>query len=82
MAIEKQYWFPVKRAGWGWGFPRVWQGWAVMAVYFCLVLGGAVVLLPSRGSGAFVAYCALLTVLLVAVCWIKGEPPGWRSGEK
>lgn len=70
---KQNYWFPAKRYGWGWGLPTVWQGWVVMTIFICLLLGGAVVLLPSRGASAFVAYSVLLCVLLVAVCWLKGE---------
>jgi hypothetical protein len=78
MSVEQNYWFPAKRYGWGWGLPSVWQGWVVMAIFVCLLLGGTVVLLPSRGPGAFVAYSALLCVLLIAVCLVKGERPRWR----
>lgn len=78
MAEQPHYWFPAKRYGWGWGPPVAWQGWFVLAVFFALVFGGAFVLLPSRGQFAYVAYCAVLCVLLVAVCWLKGEPPRWR----
>jgi hypothetical protein len=82
MKNEQSYWFPAKRYGWGWGLPTAWQGWVVMAIFALLLLAGAVVLLPSRGTGAFVAYSALLTILLVAICWFKGEAPCWRWGGK
>ena len=75
-----RYWFPAKRLGWGWGAPRVWQGWAVLAVFFVLVVSGAVVLLPGRSPLAFLAWSILLCALLVVVCWVKGEPPRWRGG--
>ena len=75
-----RYWFPAKRVGWGWGAPRVWQGWAVLAVFFALVVSGAVVLLPGRSPLAFLAWSILLCALLVVVCWVKGEPPRWRGG--
>lgn len=81
MADEPRYWFPAKRYGWGWGLPVAWQGWLVLAVFFVLLAAGAVLLLPSRGQLAFIAYVAVLCVLLVAVCWAKGEPPRWRWGE-
>ena len=29
---EEDLWFNRKRYGWGWGFPTVWQGWAVLLV--------------------------------------------------
>jgi hypothetical protein len=35
MSVEKKYWFPAKRYGWGWGIPNVWQGWLVLFVFFC-----------------------------------------------
>ena len=82
MSDKQSYWFPAKRFGWGWGLPTAWQGWVVMLVFCALVLVGAVALLPSHGTGAFVAYTALLCVGLVAVCWATGEPPTWRWGGK
>jgi hypothetical protein len=82
MSDDSRYWFPAKRFGWGWGLPSVWQGWVVMATFAVLLLGGAIVLLPKYGSFAFVTYAAFLSVALVVVCWIKGEPPSWRSGDK
>ena len=82
MPTPKTYWFPAKRHGWGWGWPRAWQGRLVLAGFYALVLGGAVLLLPGRGPAYFVGWCALLCLLLVAVCWWKGEPPGWRDGDR
>lgn len=82
MEHEQAYWFPAKRYGWGWGLPTAWQGWVVMAVFALLLLVGAAVLLPNRGPGAFVAYSALLSIILVVICWLKGEPPRWRWGDK
>jgi hypothetical protein len=75
MPAEHKYWFPAKRHGWGWSWPTVWQGWAVVTVFFGLLVGGAAVLLPSPGAAAFVGYSVLLCALLVAVCWFKGERP-------
>ena len=28
----------------------------------------------------FVGYVAVLSASLVAICWLKGEPPRWRWG--
>ncbi|MGC1817035.1 MAG: hypothetical protein WA900_05210 [Casimicrobiaceae bacterium] len=80
MPDKPSYWFPAKRYGWGWGLPTVWQGWVVMVIFAALLLVGAVALLPTRGPAAYVAYSALLCLLLVAVCWLKGERPTWRWG--
>lgn len=82
MSDNPQYWFPAKRHGWGWGLPNAWQGWVVMAIFAVLVVGGAFMLLPTYGSSAFVTYAACLCLGLVAICWLKGERPTWRSGTK
>jgi hypothetical protein len=81
MSGQTNYWFPAKRYGCGWGFPLVWQGWVVLALFVILIAGGAIFLLPSGGPLFFVGYVIALIVLLVIVCWLKGEPPRWRWGE-
>jgi len=40
-----------------------------------LVLGGIPFVQVSKGSVLYIAYVAALTVVLVAVCWLKGESP-------
>lgn len=77
----KKYWFPRKTFGWGWGLPSCWQGWVVMLSYIMLLIGGSFGLKHSPKSAAFfVIYSVGLSVVLVAVCWWKGEPPQWRWG--
>lgn len=82
MTDRPRYWFPAKRYGWGWGLPATWQGWVVMALFAIAILAGALLLLPPYGPFVFVAYAAVVCVVLVAVCWLKGEPPGWRWGDE
>jgi lipoprotein signal peptidase len=79
-ARARKYWFPAKRYGWGWGLPSAWQGWVVLVTYLLLILGGIPFVQASKGSVLYLAYGAVLTAALVAVCWITGEPPGWRWG--
>ena len=81
MSNPQKYWFPAKRYGWGWGVPSTWQGWAVVVAYFALLAGGSFFLL-RLGAVVFAGYAIVLTLLLVAVCWLKGEPPHWRWGPK
>jgi nitrate/nitrite transporter NarK len=78
---QSNYWFPAKRYGWGWGLPKSWQGWVVMAAFFALVAASAYVFLPAHRTAAFLVCTVLLTVVLVAICAVKGEPPSWRSGK-
>jgi hypothetical protein len=76
------YWFPAKRYGWGWGLPRTWQGWVVMAVFLALVGLGLFVFPPAGHGIGFFIYIVVLIALLVAVCYAKGEPPRWRWGKE
>jgi hypothetical protein len=80
MQTEPKYWFPAKRYGWGWGIPKTWQGWLVLAGFGALLFAGSVVLPPGRQIGLYLAYVAVLCGLLIGVCWLKGEPPRWRWG--
>jgi hypothetical protein len=79
--LSKQYWFPAKRYGWGWGPPSTWQGWLVLVLYFGGLAVGAVVLRADRDVHAFLAFLTFLSVLLVLICWLTGEPPRWRWGK-
>jgi hypothetical protein len=72
---QRRYWFPAKTYGWGWGLPSARQGWLVLAVFALLLGGGALLFPPARAALAYSLYCAALGAALVAVCWLKGEPP-------
>ena len=77
----RQYWFPAKRYGWGWGPPRTWQGWAVTGAYIAVVV--AIMLLG--GEGGLIWKLPLVLVAsgaLLVVCLKKGEPTRWRWGSK
>ena len=78
MSVPPDWWFPAKRRGWGWGWPRHPAGRRVLAAFFLLVLGGAPFLLPGRGPWLYLLWCLGLNVVLVGICWWKGEPPGRR----
>jgi hypothetical protein len=70
-------WFPAKTLGYGWGLPRRWQGWAVLAVYLGALAVIAWRLPPSTQPVAFGICVLVATALLIAVCALKGEPPHW-----
>jgi hypothetical protein len=80
---DKEYWFPAKRYGWGWGFPCRWQGWLVFAGFFAVV--GGWVFLVSTNPGRFIPLTPVVLLcacgVLMVVCWWKGEPPRWRWGD-
>lgn len=76
------YWFPAKTYGWGWGPPCAWQGWAVLITYIGLIPVAVRFFPPERSMGAFIAALFGMSVVVVAICWWKGEPPRWRWGEE
>ncbi|MBA4016819.1 MAG: hypothetical protein C0483_06505 [Pirellula sp.] len=78
---KPRYWFPAKTYGWGWGFPLTWEGWAVMLSWIVLLLLGST-LLVERSLPAFFVFEAVMVTLLLVVCYVKGEPPRWRWGDK
>lgn len=71
-------WFPAKTLGYGWGLPRRWQGWLVLAVYLGAIAGSAWRFPPSAHPAAFGICVLVATALLIAVCALKGETPRWR----
>jgi len=78
---NKQIWFRAKRYGWGWGLPCAWQGWVVLAVWLGLLCGAGLLILPAHME-LWIASLAILTAALLTICFIKGEKPGWRWGER
>jgi hypothetical protein len=70
-----KFWFPAKTYGYGWGPPRCWQGWVVIAVFLAAMMGGAFLIRPAIHPGYSVGWCLLLSGILTVVCWLKGEKP-------
>lgn len=75
------FWFRARRYGWGWGLPLRWQGWLVLALYAILFLLGSLIASPGDRPVAFFIYVNIISLGLIAVCWLKGEPTRWRWGE-
>jgi hypothetical protein len=78
---KSPYWFPAKKYGWGWGLPTCWQGMAVLAGFVLLVVLNSILFPPPAHFVAFFVGIAVLCALLMVVCYLKGEPPGWRWGK-
>lgn len=79
MRDDQQYWFPAKRYGWGWGPPTRWQGWAVLIAWILVLFGGIVELGPGHPMMR-AAFIGGMLVVILLVCYLKGEPPRWRWG--
>lgn len=77
---KKNHWFEAKSYGIGWGLPVTWQGWAVVMLFFALLIGGLLRIEEPRMRIAYVV--SLIAVLVVVVAW-KGEKPfKWRWGRR
>ncbi len=70
----------MKTFGWGWGLPRRWEGWVVFVVYVAGLFAGT--RLISRSHTYFLIYTAALSIVLISICWWKGESPEWRWSSK
>ena len=77
------YWFKNKIYGWGW-VPARWQGWIVIAIYLILIfLFGLTIDEQSPKSEiafAFILPTAILTAMLLRICYKTGEKPSWQWG--
>jgi hypothetical protein len=82
MTDDRDYWFPAKRYGWGWGAPRTWQGWVTMVVYIALMTAGAFVFDLRSQQWLFLLFVGAITAVLLFICWRTGEPPRWRWGDE
>jgi hypothetical protein len=86
MEQEKKLWFKAKTYGWGWT-PITWQGWAITLLYIAVSFLLFFRIDDSQQSASdilvnFVFVEAFLTLLLIWVCYIKGEKPHWSWGRK
>ena len=79
---QKEYWFPRKTYGWGWGIPSKWQGWAVLVAYIALLIGASLLFPPATQLPAYLLSVFGISAVLIAVCYLTGEPPQWQWGRK
>ena len=80
------YWFKRKLYGWGW-FPVKWQGWLTLAIFVLLVLLSRIdIKFDSSTTNSeiswFIFKVVLLVIILIFICYKKGEKPRWQWGLK
>jgi hypothetical protein len=73
MSHKTVYWFKAKRYAYGWGLPCSWQGWAFFVPWLLLCIF-TVRELSARRHSIYTLALALEAVVLVLVCYWKGEP--------
>jgi len=78
------YWFKRKTYGWGW-YPATWQGWLVTAMFIIFIIFNGINLesdiTPTKADAIWFfskSFCAVL--ILIVICYKKGESPKWQWG--
>lgn len=82
----KGYWFKRKLYGWGW-VPVLWQGWAVIAAFLLYIVWVAMNTTFPVGDKSptpemywYLGKISFGVIVLIAVCFWKGEKPRWQWG--
>lgn len=83
----QKYWFRAKRYGWGWAEPLTWQGWLSYLGYVAVLIYSfrTVDVRSHSGSDTVLGMTPIFiitTLVLLALCYTKGEPARWRWGGK
>lgn len=85
---SSRLWFKRKTYGWGWT-PATWQGWFIVLLFIAIFFLNAWKLSvediagaePSRGAFLlFFARQLFAVILLIVICYKKGEKPRWQWG--
>ena len=84
--MKRPIWFKVKHYGWGW-YPSTWQGWLVILAYVVLIvfvfkkIDSGVHSVSDSLYGISIPIAAS-TIVLIMVCYLFGEKPGWHWSSK
>jgi hypothetical protein len=82
---KEKYWFKAKKYGWGW-YPCTWQGWLILGVFVLYISQRSFAINTLIGIGRpdplrFFFEILIPTVILLLLCYWKGEKPRWRWGK-
>jgi predicted Na+-dependent transporter len=82
---KEGYWFKRKLYGWGWT-PARKEGWATVGIYVLLVIvvlaRAPEVMDFTTAKAQVIAPVLILTLLLLLICYLKGETPRWQWGKE
>jgi len=73
----KKLWFKAKHYGWGW-YPCSWEGWLILLVWFAIFMTSIRMFDHEWLKNLIVV--SIITIILIWVCYKKGEKPAWRWG--
>lgn len=71
----RRYWFQARQTKFGGFRPVTWEGWCVVLGYIVAWLVGPMIFSPTHQFVALGSYLVGVTVLLMLVHELKGEPP-------
>lgn len=82
----QKLWFKAKTYGWGWT-PCSWEGWAVTALAILSILLNARIVERYAETPLDVVLGSVIPIfitaaLLIIICIVTGEKPGWRWGNR
>jgi isoprenylcysteine carboxyl methyltransferase (ICMT) family protein YpbQ len=78
--MKKDIWFGAKEYGYGW-YPLTWQAWIIM---LCWLMVFVFALEYAVNNHLILGVLIILfsLILLIWICWKKGEKARWRWGSK
>ena len=76
--IKNKLWFKAKCYGWGW-YPSTWEGALVIILWMILFIFSIKTLDHEWLKNIIVS--TILVIILLWICYKKGEKPGWRWGK-
>ena len=82
--MNNKLWFKTKRYGWGWT-PCSWEGWVVIVAFLIFQYWNFLRLDKVSHSNSdtirpFIIQTFLVVIILIIICYKKGEKPRWRWG--
>jgi hypothetical protein len=86
MTSENKIWFKNKTYGFGW-VPVTWQGWFTIFIFIIFQFWNFLRLDAVSHSNSdtlrpFIIETFFATLILIFICYKKGEKPGWHWGKK
>lgn len=84
--MKNKLWFKAKTYGWGWT-PCSIEGWICLLVFILFTIWNFNRIDAASHSVSdtvinFIPETFISILVLVSVCYIQGEKPGWRWGNK
>ncbi len=76
--MEKK-WFRRKLYGFGW-YPVSWEGWVVILVWVGILVFSVAKFDHELQKNLIVVF--VMTVILIYICYKKGEKPKWQWGKR